>query len=52
MSDALELHDSRVGRIEWLEGAALICFSQAYIHKSKGKPAFAAVYFSLSRIRR
>ena len=38
MSDALELHDSRVGRIEWVEGAALIYFSHAYIHKSKGRP--------------
>jgi hypothetical protein len=38
MSDALQLHDSRVSRIEWLEGAALICFSQACLHISTGKP--------------
>jgi hypothetical protein len=38
MSDVLELHDSRVSHIEWLYGTALIHFSQAYIHKSKGKP--------------
>lgn len=38
MSDGLELHDSRVDHIEWAGGAALVHFSLAYIHKSKGKP--------------
>jgi hypothetical protein len=38
MSDGLELHDSRVSHIEWENGTALIHFSLAYIHKSKGKP--------------
>ncbi|HEY0664041.1 MAG TPA: hypothetical protein VGD18_05475 [Thiobacillaceae bacterium] len=38
MSDALELSNSRVGHIEWLDGILRIHFSQAYIHKSKGQP--------------
>jgi hypothetical protein len=38
MSDALELHDSRLSRIEWGDGMALIHFSHAVIHKSRGKP--------------
>ena len=38
MSSRLELHDSRVSRIELVDGAAMIHFSHAYIHKSKGKP--------------
>lgn len=38
MSDGLELHDSRVGHIEWLDGAAVVHFSLAYIYKSKGTP--------------
>ena len=38
MSSGLELHDSRVSRIELVNGAAMIHFSHAYIHKSKGKP--------------
>ena len=38
MSSGLELHDSRVSRIELVDGAAMIHFSHAYIHKSKGKP--------------
>jgi hypothetical protein len=38
MSDGLELYDSRVSHIAWEDGAALIHFSLAYIHKSKGKP--------------
>lgn len=38
MSDGLELHDSRVDHIEWDDGAAVVHFSLAYIHKSKGKP--------------
>ena len=38
MRRALELHDSRVSRIELLNGLAMIHFSHAYIHKSKGTP--------------
>jgi hypothetical protein len=38
MSAALELHDSRVSHIEWLDGIARVCFSLAYIHKSGAKP--------------
>jgi hypothetical protein len=38
MSNSLELHDSRISHIEWLDGVARVHFSQAYIHKSKGKP--------------
>ena len=38
MSSGLELHDSRVSRIDLVEGVATIHFSHAYIHKSKGKP--------------
>jgi hypothetical protein len=34
----LELHDSRVSRIELLDGVAMIHFSHAYIHKSKRTP--------------
>ena len=37
MSNALELHDSRVSQIELLDGVATIYFSHAYIHKSKGR---------------
>jgi hypothetical protein len=38
MSDGLELHDSRISHIEWLDGSARVHFSLAYIHKSEGKP--------------
>ena len=38
MSSALELYGSRVGRITLVDGVAIIHFSHAYIHKSKGKP--------------
>lgn len=38
MSNGLELHDSRVSRIEWMDDVAKICFSHACIHKSKGSP--------------
>jgi len=34
----LELHDSRVSCIELLDGLAMIHFSHAYVHKSKGTP--------------
>ena len=34
----LELHDSRVNAIELANGAAIVYFSHAYIHKSKGTP--------------
>jgi len=38
MRSGLELHDSRVSHIEWVDGDAVIHFSHAYIHKSKGSP--------------
>jgi hypothetical protein len=38
MSDGLELHDSRVNRIESVGDVARIYFSHACIHKSKGRP--------------
>src|SRR6476659_3507912 len=38
MRSGLELHDSRVSHIEWVGGDAVIHFSHAYIHKSKGSP--------------
>ena len=34
----LELHDSRVSRIDLLNRVAAIHFSHGYIHKSKGMP--------------
>ena len=34
----MELHDSRVSRIEWVDDVAKICFSHAGIYKSKGIP--------------
>lgn len=38
MSSGLELYGSRVSRIALVDGVAIIHFSHAYIHKSKGKP--------------
>ena len=38
MSSGLELYDSRVSHIDLVEGVAVIHFSHATIHKSKGKP--------------
>jgi len=38
MSSALELYDSRVSQITFVNGSAMIHFSHAYIHKSKGTP--------------
>jgi hypothetical protein len=38
MRSGLELHDSRVSHVEWVAGDAVIHFSHAYIHKSKGSP--------------
>ena len=38
MRSGLELHDSRVSQIEVRDGVATICFSHAYIRKSKGTP--------------
>jgi hypothetical protein len=38
MSDGLELSDSRVSHIEWQDGVVWVHFSQACIHKSKGRP--------------
>ena len=38
MKAALELHDSRVDQIALVDGAAIIHFPHAYIHKSSGTP--------------
>lgn len=38
MKGGLELHDSRVSHIELADGVAMIWFSHAYVHKSKGTP--------------
>lgn len=38
MRGGLELHDSRVSEIELSDGVAVIYFSHAYIHRSKGTP--------------
>lgn len=38
MSSGLELHASRVSQIDLVEGGAVVYFSHAYIHKSKGTP--------------
>jgi len=35
---ALELHDSRLDQIALVDGAAIIHFPHAYIHKSRGTP--------------
>ena len=35
---ALELHDSRLDQIAMVDGAAIIHFPHAYIHKSSGTP--------------
>jgi hypothetical protein len=35
---ALELHDSRLDRIDLVDGDAIIHFPHAYIHKSSGTP--------------
>ena len=37
MGSHLELHDSRVSRIEWVDKVVMIHFSHAHIHKSGGK---------------
>jgi hypothetical protein len=38
MNSGLELPDSRVSHIEMADGVAIVHFSHAYIHKSKGRP--------------
>ena len=38
MKTGLELHDSRVSRIDLADGVAIIHFSHGYIHKSTGTP--------------
>jgi hypothetical protein len=35
---ALELYDSRVDRVDLVDGGAIVHFSHAYIHKSSGTP--------------
>ena len=38
MKSGLELHDSRVGQVDFSGGVASVHFSHAYIHKSAGTP--------------
>lgn len=38
MSSALELHDSRIDHVNVSGADAVVHFSHAYIHKSRGKP--------------
>ena len=38
LKNALELHDSRVSRINFSDGVASVHFSHVYIHKSAGRP--------------
>jgi hypothetical protein len=38
LKNGLDLHDSRVSRIDLVDGVASVHFSHAYIHKSAGKP--------------
>lgn len=38
MKSGLELHDSRLSRVDVSNGVAIIHFSHAYIHKSAGTP--------------
>ena len=56
MNSAIELHDSRIGRIRVVDGEALIEFAPAYLHKSEGRPGMdpgtgwvQAVRLTLSR---
>jgi hypothetical protein len=42
LSNALELYESRVSRIDLGDDMATIHFSHAYIHKTKGKPGQGA----------
>lgn len=38
MKSGLELHDSRIDTLELFNGNAIVHFSHAYLHKSKGTP--------------
>ena len=38
MNQSIELHDSQLASIHFVDGCATIIFSHAYIHKSYGKP--------------
>ncbi len=38
MGSHLELYDSRVNRINWVDDVVMVHFSHAHIHKFKGKP--------------
>lgn len=40
MNAAIEIHDSTVAEIGERDGAVVVHFKPAYIHKSKGRPAF------------
>jgi hypothetical protein len=42
MNTNIELHDSVVANIATLEGAAIVSFQPAYLHKSEGRPGFDA----------
>jgi len=41
VNSALELHDSRIDHIDFVDGVATVHFSHAYIHKSKGRVGLA-----------
>ncbi len=38
MNTAIEIHDSRVGGIEEVDGLVIVHFLPAYLHQSKGRP--------------
>jgi hypothetical protein len=38
LKSGLELHDSRISRVDVFDGVATIHFSHAYVHKSAGTP--------------
>ena len=38
MNQIIELHDSQLASISFVNGRALVVFAHAYIHKSSGKP--------------
>lgn len=42
MNRAIELHDTRVGRIETIDDAVVVELSPAYVHKSEGRPGWDA----------
>src|SRR4051794_26044842 len=42
VNTAIEIHDSRVTEIACRDGAVIVHFRPAYLHKSEGRPAFDA----------